>query len=102
MNPQSSFATRVGGGGRAASAIALACAAAATLVTATQAAAPTPAAQSDASFAASYATAGVTNVSATTQRVSCYAPEVAYPDMLQAQDGYPDGGMTLCPGATTG
>src|SRR5207248_125593 len=61
-----------------------------------------PATQSDASFAVSYATAGVTNVSATTERVSCYAPEVEYVTELPATDGYPGGGMTPCPGATTG
>jgi len=93
---------RVGGAGRASSAIALACAATATLVIATRAAAPTPAAQSDASFAASYAIAGVTNVSATTARVSCYAPEVTYMYALLPDDGYPGGGMSRCPGATTG
>src|SRR5437660_13564 len=102
MKPRSSFVTRVGGAGRASSAIAVACAAAAALATGTRAAAPMPAAQSDAAFAASYATFGVTNVSATTGRVSCYAPEVAYLDALTTEDGYPGGGMTPCPGATTG
>jgi hypothetical protein len=58
--------------------------------------------QSDASFAASYAARGVVNVSATTQRVSCYAPEVPYLSALTAADGYPGGGQTPCPGATTG
>jgi hypothetical protein len=58
--------------------------------------------QSDASFAASYAAHAVVNVSATTQRVSCYAPEVPYLTALKAADGYPGGGQTLCPGATTG
>jgi hypothetical protein len=58
--------------------------------------------QSDAAFAASYAAHGVTNVSATTQRTSCYRPEVFYAGALTAAEGYPGGGSTLCPGATTG
>jgi hypothetical protein len=61
-----------------------------------------PPQQSDASFAASYAARGVVNVSATTQRISCYAPEVPYSTALSALDGYPGGGETACPGATTG
>jgi hypothetical protein len=65
-------------------------------------AAPPQGTQSDAAFAASYAAKGVVNVSATTQRVSCYAPEVAYASALTAADGYPGGGETTCPGATTG
>jgi hypothetical protein len=58
--------------------------------------------QTDASFAQSYAANHVSSVLATTQRVSCYAPEVTYFDFLTA--GYPGGGMTACPssGATTG
>src|SRR5690242_5599765 len=51
-------------------------------------------------FAQSYAANDVTNVTATSQLVSCYSPEVAYFDTLAA--GYPGGGMTPCPGATTG
>ena len=68
------------------------------------AAAPAPpqGTQSNAAFAASYAAKGVVNVSTTTQRVSCYAPEVLYPTALTATDGYPGGGETSCPGATTG
>jgi hypothetical protein len=58
--------------------------------------------QSDAAFAASYGLNRVVNVSATTQRVSCYAPEVPYATALTAADGYPGGGETSCPGATTG
>src|SRR5713101_6038752 len=65
-------------------------------------AAPPQGAQSDAAFAASYAAKGVVNVSATTQRISCYAPEVPYLTALTAADGYPGGGETVCPGATTG
>jgi hypothetical protein len=34
--------------------------------------------------------------------VSCYAPEVPYLSALTAADGYPGGGQTACPGATTG
>ena len=64
---------------------------------ATGASASTWSYQSDAAFAASYWQKGVTNVSATTQRTSCYAPEVEY----LAGDGYPgyaDGGGSLCAG----
>lgn len=40
---------------------------------------------------------------ATTQRVSCYAPEVFYGGSLPPSQGYPDGGSTLCgQSATTG
>ena len=60
-----------------------------------------PPGQSDAAFAASGAANGVTNVSATTQRVSCYAPEVVYLDRLDPNQGYPDGGMSPCGGAAT-
>ena len=60
-----------------------------------------PAGQSDAAFAGSYAGKGVTNVSATTQRVSCYAPEVVYLDGLGPDQGYVDGGMSPCSGAAT-
>lgn len=58
--------------------------------------------QSDAAFAASYAAAGVTSVSATTQRTSCYRPELAYFASLSALDGYVNGGGSLCPGFNTG
>ncbi len=59
--------------------------------------------QSDAAFAASYAANNVVNVSATTQRVSCYAPELLYFPSLPATQGYLDGGMSSCAGtATTG
>jgi hypothetical protein len=57
--------------------------------------------QTDAAFAASYAAKGVTNVSATTQKVSCYAPEVVYRDSLTPADGYLDGGMDDCAGDDT-
>ena len=56
--------------------------------------------QSDAAYAASFAAHAVTNVSATTQRVSCYTPEVAYFTSDGPNDGYT--GMSACPGATTG
>jgi hypothetical protein len=66
-------------------------------------AAPPQGFQSDAAFAASYAQRGVGSVSATTQRVSCYAPAVHYLGSLSPLQGYPDGGSTLCTGrATTG
>ena len=38
---------------------------------------------------------------ATTQRVSCYTPEVFYNGSLAPSEGYPDGGSTLCAGAAT-
>jgi hypothetical protein len=75
-------------------------AAAAVTATLVFAGAAAAAPQTDASFAQSYATNHVSSVLATTQRVSCYAPEVTYFDFLTA--GYPGGGMTPCPGATTG
>jgi hypothetical protein len=64
-------------------------------------AAPPQGFQSDAAFAASYAQRGVTSVAATTQRVSCYAPQVAFPGSLPPSQGYPDGGSTLCAGSST-
>ena len=82
--------------------IAVGASVAALAVGAAASAAPSQGTQSDAAFAASYAAEGVVNVSATTQRVSCYAPEVAYAAALTAADGYPGGGETACPGATTG
>ena len=42
----------------------------------------------------------VTNVLATTQRTSCYTPEVPYFTSLAPANGYD--GMTACPGANTG
>jgi hypothetical protein len=65
------------------------------------AAAPPQGLQADATFAASYAQRGVTSVAATTERVSCYAPEVYYTGNLAPAQGYPDGGSTLCNGAAT-
>ena len=57
--------------------------------------------QADAAFAASVAAKGVVNVSATTQRVSCYAPETLYLDALTPTEGYLDGGGSQCAGAAT-
>jgi hypothetical protein len=54
--------------------------------------------QSDAAYAASYALAGVTNVSATTQKTSCYRPEVPYFTSLGPNDGF--SGMSACGGAS--
>jgi hypothetical protein len=65
------------------------------------AAAPPQGVQANATFAASYAQRGVTSVAATTQRVSCYAPQVYYTGRLDPAQGYPDGGSTLCNGAAT-
>ena len=65
------------------------------------AAAPPQGVQANATFAASYAQRGVTSVAATTQRVSCYTPEVYYMGSLAPLQGYPDGGSTLCNGAAT-
>ena len=64
-------------------------------------AAPPQGFQSDAEFAASYAQRSVTSVPATTERISCYAPEVSYDGSLPPAQGYPDGGSTLCSGAAT-
>jgi hypothetical protein len=52
--------------------------AAASLAQAAALSAPPQGTQSDAAFAASYAGGNVSNVSATSQRISCYAPEVFY------------------------
>ena len=64
-------------------------------------AAPPQGFQSDAAFAGSYAAQGVTSVAATTQRVSCYTPQVLYTPSLSPSQGYPDGGSTPCAGAAT-
>jgi hypothetical protein len=59
--------------------------------------------QNNTQFSSSYATSAVSNVSATTQRISCYSPEVTYFDSLTPSKGYLDGGMSPCNGqATTG
>jgi hypothetical protein len=56
--------------------------------------------QSNASYAASFAAAGVKNVFATTQKTSCYTPEVPYFVSDGPNDGYT--GMSACAGANTG
>ncbi len=56
--------------------------------------------QSNAAYAASFTARGVRNVSATTQRISCYTPEVPFFASDGPNNGYT--GMTTCPGATTG
>src|SRR2546427_3782170 len=58
-----------------------------------------PDVQSDTAYASTYAKAKVTNVFATTQKVSCYRPEVPF-FPKGTTDGYT--GMTACPVATTG
>ena len=70
-------------------------------VASAHAAPPPQGSQSDAAFAASYAARSVTSVAATTQRVSCYTPEVLYVGSLTPSQGYPDGGATPCAGAAT-
>ena len=55
--------------------------------------------QTNTAYARSYARHRVTNIFATTQKVSCYRPEVPFFTVGEAR-GYT--GMTPCPGATTG
>jgi hypothetical protein len=55
--------------------------------------------QTDAAYAASAASHWVTNVFATTQRTSCFRPEVPYFGNLGPVDGY--SGMSACNGAAT-
>ncbi len=86
---------------RRSSAIVLALLACLALAPSAALAGPPQGIQSDATFAASYAANSVTNVSATTQRVSCYSPEVTYFGSLAPADGYRDGGMSSCNGAAT-
>lgn len=64
------------------------------------AASPPQGTQSDSAYAGSGLANGVQNVFATTQRVSCYRPEVPYTANAGPNDGY--SGETPCPGATTG
>jgi len=64
-------------------------------------ASPPQGTQTGASFAASYNANNVINVSATSQQTSCYAPELTYFDALTPADGYLDGGMSPCNGAST-
>jgi hypothetical protein len=71
--------------------------------TGTAHAAPPPqGSQSNVAFANSYTARHVSGVMATAERVSCYAPEVPQFLGLAPSQGYPDGGGTPCPGATTG
>jgi len=56
--------------------------------------------QSNQAYANSFAAYNVTNVFATTQRTSCYTPEVPYFTSDGPNDGY--SGMSRCPGADTG
>src|SRR5258708_37763522 len=55
--------------------------------------------QSEADYIASFAAHSVTNVFATTQKTSCYTPEVPYFTSNGPHDG--DTGMSECPGAAT-
>src|SRR5437763_1577957 len=81
----------------------LAAACAGVCVAGANAATPPQGFQPDAAFAASYERQNVVSVPATTQRVSCYAPEVLYQGSLPPSQGYPDGGSTPCLGtASTG
>ena len=71
-----------------------------TRATALVGAAPVPqGAQSNNTYAASYARAKVTNVDATGQATSCYTPEVPFFTNLGPNDGY--SGMSACNGAAT-
>src|SRR6266567_381482 len=57
-----------------------------------------PATQSDGAYAASFASNGVTNVFATTQRTSCFTPEAPYFTSNGPTNGYT--GMSPCNGAS--
>jgi hypothetical protein len=70
--------------------------------TATGAAGPPQGTQTNAAFAASYVAANVASTSVTTQKTSCYRPQVFYDGTLPPEAGYPGGGRSPCPGATTG
>ena len=67
-----------------------------------EAAVPPQGFQAVAAFARSYAARHVTSVTPTTQKVSCYAPEVPVLPGLSPTEGFPQGGGTPCPGSTTG
>jgi hypothetical protein len=69
---------------------------------ATGAGGPPQGTQTDAAFAGSYAARQVASVSATTQKTSCYRPEVYYGGFLPPEAGYPGGGSSSCPESTTG
>jgi hypothetical protein len=64
---------------------------------ATGAGGPPQGTQTNAAFEASYGNLHVSNVSATTQRTSCYRPEVNYDGILPPEAGYPGGGSSACP-----
>src|SRR5499425_2505157 len=67
-------------------------------VTPAPAQAVAPVSQSDSAYAGSFAANGVTNVFATTQKTSCYTPEVPYFTSDGPNDGYT--GMSACNGAS--
>ncbi|HEY2220006.1 MAG TPA: sialidase family protein [Gaiellaceae bacterium] len=69
---------------------------------ATGASGPPQGTQTNGAFAASYAAANVASTSVTTQKTSCYRPQVFYDGALPPEAGYPGGGSSPCPGATTG
>src|SRR3954465_910047 len=69
---------------------------------ATGASGPPEGAQTNGAFAASYAAGNVASTSVTTQKTSCYRPQVFYDGALPPEAGYPGGGSSPCPGATTG
>jgi hypothetical protein len=56
--------------------------------------------QTNTAYASSFAAKGVKNVFATTQKTSCYTPEVPYTVSDSPNDGY--SGESKCTGATTG
>ena len=59
--------------------------------------------QPDSAYAKSFKTHGVTDVDATTQKISCYRPEVPFTTVGSNPMGYPDAytGMTPCNGVST-
>src|SRR5512141_1207920 len=64
-------------------------------------AAPPQGFQPDASFAASYASRGVTAIAAAAEADSCYAPSGVDGAARTPSQGYLDGVSTLCAGAAT-
>lgn len=79
--------------------ISLAVVVASLVPTGASASGPPQGTQTDAAYAASASAHGVTNVFATTQKVSCYRPEDPYFATLGPADGYT--GMSACNGAAT-
>src|SRR3954451_22985288 len=69
---------------------------------ATGASGPPQGTQTNGAFAASYAAGNVASTSVTTQKTSCYRPEVFYDGALPPEAGSPGGGSSPCPGSTTG